>query len=182
MNNPIACGMIVEDQAALSFLVSDAFWSKIQPFLPMHENTHRLGGGRPRRSDRDCFNGILFHLRTGCRWKALSATGICPSSTAHDRFQEWVKAGVFLEFWKQGLLEYDELKGINWAWLSMDGLMTKAPLGGKKMRQEPHRPRQAGRQTLAAHRSQWHPDRPGDCRSQPARLSIGPGHGAVTAD
>ena len=45
--------------------------------------------------------------------------GICPSSTAHDRFQEWVRAGVFLELWKAGLLEYDELKGIDW--LSIDG-------------------------------------------------------------
>jgi transposase len=107
--------MIVEDQAAQSFLVSDELWSKIQPLLPVHKSTHRLGGGRPRRPDRDCLNGILFHLRTGCQWKALSATGICPSSTAHDRFEEGAQAGVFAAFWKNGLLEYDDLKGIDWA-------------------------------------------------------------------
>jgi transposase len=138
MESTISCGMIVEDQAAQSFLVSDELWSKIQPLLPVHKNTHRLGGGRPRRPDRDCLNGILFHLRTGCQWKALSATGICPSSTAHDRFEEWAQAGVFAAFWKNGLLEYDDLKGIDWAWLSMDGCMTKAPLGGKKMRGQSH--------------------------------------------
>jgi hypothetical protein len=36
-------------------------------------------------------------------------------------------------------LAYDDWKGIDWSWLSMDGCLTKAPLGGEK----PHRPRQA---------------------------------------
>ena len=27
---------------------------------------------------------------------------------------------------------YDETKGIGWKWLSIDGAMTKAPLGGEK--------------------------------------------------
>jgi transposase len=57
---------------------------------------------------------------------------LCPSSTAHDRFQEWVEADVFLKFWKAGVEQFDELKGIDWAWLSMDGAMTKAPLGGEQ--------------------------------------------------
>jgi putative transposase len=29
-------------------------------------------------------------------------------------------------------VECDELKGINWDWLAMDGAITKAPLGGEK--------------------------------------------------
>jgi len=83
-------------------------------------------------------NGILFVLRTGCQWNALNATGICSSSTAHRRFQQWVRAGVFARLWEQGLTEYDELKGIDWRWQSMDGAMTKAPLGGGKNRPQPH--------------------------------------------
>lgn len=75
---------------------------------------------------------ILFVLRSGCQWNALNATGLCPSSTAHDRFQEWAKQGVFHRLWEEGLLLYDEVKGIDWSWLSMDGAMTKAPLGGEK--------------------------------------------------
>ena len=117
-----------------SYQVSDALWSKIEPLLPKPVNTHRFGGGRPRADDRKCMNAILFVLRTGCQWNALNATGICPSSTAHDRFQEWVQAGVFLKLWQVGLQDYDELKGIDWSWQSMDGAMTKAPLGGEKKR------------------------------------------------
>jgi transposase len=147
-----------KDQAAQAFLISDQLWAKIQPLLPKHRNTHRFGGGRPRKNDRICLNGIFFVLRTGCQWKALSATGICPASTAHDRFQEWVKAGVFLKLWTSGLMEYDELKGIDWAWLSMDGVMTKAPLGGKKSGTQSHRPGQGRGQTLAADRSHWRAD------------------------
>jgi putative transposase len=76
--------------------------------------------------------GILSVLKTECQWKALDATGICSGSTAHRRFQEWVKAGVFERFCQQGLLAYDELKGIDWKWMSADGSMQKAPLSKTK--------------------------------------------------
>jgi putative transposase len=64
-------------------------------------------GGCRRVSDREAMDGILLVLRTGMRWNALKATGVCSSSSAHRRFQEWVEAGVFDEIWRQGLLEYD---------------------------------------------------------------------------
>ena len=76
-------------------------------------------------------NGILFVLRTGCQWNALNGTKLCTSSSAHRWFQTWLEAGVFLTLWKQGLFDYDLLKGIDWTWLSMDGAMSKAPLGGE---------------------------------------------------
>jgi transposase len=57
---------------------------------------------------------------------------LCAKSTAHDRFQAGVAADVFLHLWQAGVAQFDELQGIDWAWLSMDGAMTKAPLGGKK--------------------------------------------------
>ena len=113
-----------------SFQVSDALWEVLAPLLPQRVNTHPLGGGRPRVSDRTCANGIFYVLRTGCQWKALDATGICSGSTAHLRFQEWAAAGVFLDLWQVGLERYDELKGLDWSWLSLDGAMTKSPLGG----------------------------------------------------
>jgi putative transposase len=132
------------------FRISDELWALMEPLLPAHKNTHRFGGGRPRVPDRVCADGIFFVLRTGCQWNALSATGICPSSTAHDRFQAWVEDGFFLRFWQAGLAEYDAFNGIDWSWLSMDGAMTKAPLAGEKNRPQSDRPSQAGHQTLVA--------------------------------
>ncbi len=117
--------------------IPDILWEQMDLLIPEHKNTHRFGGGRPRTPDRVCADAIFYVLRTGCQWKALDATRFCPGSTAHDRFQEWVEAGVFLKFWEAGLLEYDYFEGINWSWLSMDGCMTKAPLGGDKTGRNP---------------------------------------------
>ena len=41
---------------------------------------------------------------------------------------------MFEQFWKQGLLAYDQIEGIDWSWIAMDGTMTKAPLAGSKNR------------------------------------------------
>jgi putative transposase len=98
---------------------------------------HPLGCHRPRVSNRDAMDAILLVLRTGMQWNALNATGICSSSAAHRRFQEWEQAGVFHEIWRQGLLEYDEVVGIDWEWLAADGAMTKAPLGGARTGAKP---------------------------------------------
>ena len=80
--------------------------------------------------DRKAMSAIFYILRTGCQWKALPRSLGAPS-TVHDRFQEWQQAGVFRRMWVNGLLEYDENVGIDWEWQAMDGVMTKAPLGGK---------------------------------------------------
>jgi transposase len=122
------------NRTTTGFRISDALWAILQPLLPIRVNTHRFGGGRPRVADRDCANAIFYVLRTGCQWQALDQTDLCAHSTAHDRFQEWVKAEVFLKFWQAGLEAFDELQGIDWDWLAMDGVMTKAPLGGEKNR------------------------------------------------
>jgi len=109
----------------------DWLWERIEPLLPSPPS-HPLGCHRPRVRDRDAMDAILLVLRTGMQWNALTVTGICTSSSAHRRFQEWEQAGVFHEIWRQGLLDYDKVVGIDWSWLSADGAMTKAPLGGPK--------------------------------------------------
>jgi len=120
------------NRTTTGFRISDELWAVLEPLLPIHINTHRFGGGRPRVPDRDCADAIFYVLRTGCQWQALDQTELCPHSRAHDRFQEWVQAGVFLKLWQAGLEQFEELRGIDWDWLSMDGAMTKAPLGGEK--------------------------------------------------
>ena len=109
--------------------IPDELWERIEPLLPPRK-PHPLGCHNPRVSDRAAMDAIFFRLRTGCQWNALNETGICSSSSAHRRFQEWSEAGVFLKLWQVGLAEYDTLHGIDWEWLSMDGAMSKAPLGG----------------------------------------------------
>jgi transposase len=140
-------GLVLQDDG---WRIPDALWERMEPLLP-ERKPHPLGCHRPRVPDRNAMNAILFVLRTGAQWNALNATGICTSSSAHRRFQEWVDAGVFEEFWRQGLLKYDQLKGLDWSWLALDGTMTKAPLGGEKNRPQPYGQRQRWCQTQSAH-------------------------------
>jgi putative transposase len=153
------------------FGLTDELWALLEPLLPVHQNTHPLGGGRPRVPERVCAEAIFFVLRTGCQWNALAATGLCASSTAHDRcFQQWVEEGFFLRFWQAGLAAYDAFAGIDWAWMSMDGAMTKAPLAGEKNRSQSYGSRQTGRQTLVARGGWRRACRLVGGRSQPQRL------------
>ena len=135
------------NKTTTDFRISDELWAVVEPLLPVRVNTHRFGGGRPRVPDRRCADAIFYVLRTGCQWEALNQTNLCAKSTAHDRFSEWVEAGVFLQLWQAGVAQFDELQGIDWSWLSMDGAQTKAPLGGKKNGAQSHRPWQRRRQT-----------------------------------
>jgi putative transposase len=108
------------------WMVSDEFWEKVEPLIPPAPS--HAEGGRPRMDDRKAFAAIVCVPRTGIQWYALPGE-LGASSTVHDRFQEWEKAGSFEELWRAGLTEYDELKGIEWEWQAADGVMTKAPLG-----------------------------------------------------
>src|SRR5260370_23885349 len=106
--------------------VSDEVWERVCPLIPAASSHAK--GGRPRMDDRKAFEAIIYVLRTGIQWNALPRE-LGASSTVHDRFQEWERAGLFLALWQAGLKEYDEAEGIEWEWQSVDGVMTKAPLG-----------------------------------------------------
>jgi transposase len=153
----------------LGYRLPDELWERLEPLLPKHHNPHPQGGGRPRRSDRDCVDAVFFVLRTGCQWEALNATGICPHSTAHDRFTEWVRAGVWQKLWAALLTEYDELHGLDWEWLSVDGSMTKAPLAavGEKKWPQSHRPGQTRGETQRRHGGRGSARRGDGGRGQP---------------
>src|SRR5215831_5683288 len=112
------------NRTTTGFRISDELWAVLEPLLPAHVNTHRFGGGRPRVPDRPCADAIFYVLRTGGQWQALDQTELCAHATAHDRFQAWVE-------------QFDEVCGIDWDWLAMDGALTKAPLGGKRTGRHP---------------------------------------------
>ncbi len=122
---------MARSQPRSRFVSSDELWERFQGCLAPRPPRDPARGGRPRADDRACLDGILFVLNTGCQWNALTATGLCPSSTANDRFREWCKDGTFERFFHRGVAEYDQTAGIDWSFLSMDGALTKAPLGGE---------------------------------------------------
>ena len=126
----------------------DEIWERIEPLLPKTRRNPK--GGRPWIDNRKIADGVFYVLRTGCQWKAVPGE-FGSGSTLHRRFQQWVKRGVFRKLWKAGLLEYDELAGIQWDWQSIDGAITKAPLGGEKYGSKSYRSRQIGHQAKPAY-------------------------------
>ena len=149
-SDAIEAASVQTDEFRWGWRIPDELRGRIAPLLPKSAKPHPLGCHRPRVPDRSAMDAVFFVLRTGCQWKALRATGICSSSSAHRRFLEWTDAGVFEAMRRDGLLAYDDLKGIDWSWLSMDGAMTKAPLGGKKNRSQPDGSRQGRREAKPA--------------------------------
>ena len=107
----------------------DELWNLIAPLL----GPEKAPGtpGRPAVPFRKIFNAIIYVLRTGCQWKALPRGKFPPKSTVWGRFDQWAKAGIFQQAWGLVLNYYDLEVGIEWKWQAMDGVMTKAPLGGE---------------------------------------------------
>ena len=157
--------MIARREVAETFRIPDELWERVQLFLPKFP---RQKTGRPRLDPRRVVDGIFYILRTGCQWKAVPSE-FGSGSTLHDYFQEFVERGFFRDLWEAGLFEYECLKGIKWDWQSIDGAMTKSPLGGEKNRQEPHGSGEVGRQTLGLDRRCGRPARCRHRRSQHAR-------------
>lgn len=109
--------------------VPDDLWSRIAPLLGPEKPPGTRG--RPAVPFRQILDAIIYVLRTGCQWSAIPRErfGAAPT-TVHGRFRQWVQAGHFTQIWKLMLEVYDDALGIDWKWLSMDGCITKAPLGG----------------------------------------------------
>lgn len=116
------------------YRMSDEFWKRMRAVLPNYASSPK--GGRPRTDSRRIADAIFYRMRTGCQWKAIPPQ-LAPGSTAHQYFQEWVDFGVFDALWQLALEEYDELAGLDWTWQSVDGAMTKAPLGGEATGKNP---------------------------------------------
>jgi transposase len=146
-----------------SWEVSDEFWKRIEPLIPVRERpkdgqyVRKAGGGRKAKEPRLVFEAIVYVLRTGCQWKALPKVPFGSGSAIHARFLEWERAGFFAAAWQAGLAEYDELEGIAWRWQSIDGAMMKAPLAQEQVGPNPTDRGKKWEQASPAGRRSWRP-------------------------
>jgi transposase len=139
-----------------SWQLPEELWQLLEPRLPVL-NARR---GRPRRVDlKRIAAGIFFVLRTGIQWQALPREQFGPASTVYYYFRQWEEAGVFEDVWAAAVAAFDEEVGLDWTWQSIDGCMTKAPLGGENERAESDRPRQVGDEAERAYGRRRHTHR-----------------------
>lgn len=117
-----------EDNAKnASWQLPDKMWEQMKPLIPSRKSPE----GRPRVPNlRRLVEGIFYVLRTGIQWKAIPKE-FGASSTVYDYFRLFIRAEVFEKLWTLALEVYDDLIGLEWTWQSIDGAMTKAPLGGE---------------------------------------------------
>lgn len=112
--------------------VVDAVWASFAAFLPERAATeHPLGCHRPRISDRDCFEAILFRLVTGCSWDVAGRLGKGSETTLRRRRDEWVALGAYIRLVDEAIAGFDKVIGLDLSDVSVDGSLHKAPCGGE---------------------------------------------------
>jgi transposase len=109
----------------------DAVWAAIGRLVPVVVEVHPLGRHRPRSSDRDYFEVMLARLVTGCSWE--DAERLCGNkvsdTTARERRDEWLAAGVFDAISQQAISAYDRVIGLDLSDVAVDGSLHKSPCG-----------------------------------------------------
>jgi transposase len=84
-----------------SWVATDDFWQRVETLIPARdpvagkEYLRKPGAGRPAKPSRQVFEAVVYVLRTGCQWKALTRERFGSASAVHKRFLKWESAGVF---------------------------------------------------------------------------------------
>ena len=107
--------------------LTDAQWAHIAPLLPAPKASPK-DGPKPI-ANRPVFEGILWVLRRGARWKDLPERYPSPS-TCWRRLRRWEEQGIWLKAWRTLLGQLDEQGQLDWAETVADGSFAPAKKGG----------------------------------------------------
>ena len=86
--------------------ITDGLWQKIEPVLLAADPPKATG--RKRVDQRRMLDGVVYKMRSGCRWNNLPRE-LGDDSTIHRAYQRWVRLGVFAQVWSL-LEEHEELE------------------------------------------------------------------------
>src|SRR5690606_41270662 len=109
-------------------LVPDELWARVEPLVPAHQ-VRPQGGGRSRVDDRAVFTAIVFVLTSGCAWRHLPPSFGVKVPTAHRRFTEWTKAGLWRRLHRAVLDELGSQRMLDWSCAVLDGASVRAKRG-----------------------------------------------------
>lgn len=102
-------------------------WWFVAPLLP-EESIRTDRRGRPFKDPRAVFEGILWILKTGARWKDLPER-YPPYQTCHRRFQAWVKQGVMKKLLEALVMHLQTQGQIDLSETFIDATFVKAKKG-----------------------------------------------------
>jgi transposase len=107
--------------------LSDEQWQLIEPLLPKPDKPR----GRPRRNEREVWNGILWILRSGARWYDLPPR-FPPYQTCHRRFQQWAQDGTLRHVLEALAADLKERGGLDLSECFIDGTFVVAKKGAQE--------------------------------------------------
>ena len=92
--------------------VPDTLWTRIEAILDSEDGEKaKASRGRPRVNRRVILDGIIFRLRTGCRWNDIPPV-YGSDSTLHRYFRLWSQSGLFERVWAALVEHAPELSGL----------------------------------------------------------------------
>jgi len=107
-------------------IITETQWKKIEPLLPQPKCSAK--GGRPPAGNHECFEGILWVLRSGARWKDLPDRFSSPS-TCWRRLSDWEEQDIGEQAWIALIQELDEQGQLHWMNIFADGTFCPAKKG-----------------------------------------------------
>jgi len=117
----------MENSLALR-LVPDDLWELVKPLLPRFA-TRPQGGGTESIEDRAVFTAVVYVLTAGCAWRHLPAEFGVTVPTAHRRFQDWTRAGVWPRLHRAVLDAHGSAGGLDWSSAIVDAASLRAKKG-----------------------------------------------------
>ncbi len=110
--------------------VPESLWQIAAPLIPPAPQ-RRQGGGRRRVDDRQMLAAILYLTEAGCSWRKLPTSMFGVSrATAHRRFAEWTRAGLWDRLHQAVLDHLGAHGGIDWSRAVVDSIAIRAEKGG----------------------------------------------------
>ena len=111
-------------------LVPDTFWEIVEPLVPQFDPRPQGGGTAPLDA-RAVFTAIVYVLTTGCAWRHLPAEFGVSVPTAHRRFIQWAKAGVFDRSHRAVLDRLGVAGELDWSAAILDAASVRAKKGDR---------------------------------------------------
>jgi transposase len=105
----------------------DSVWALFEPILPA---VPYCGTGRKPATNHACLHGLLYVLITGIGWEYVPRGFPC-GKTIQERLRTWLESECFHQAWQQMAERYEQLRGINWDKVLVDGSKKPAKKGGE---------------------------------------------------
>jgi transposase len=122
--------VVADPMSAVETYVPDQLWAIAEPLIPPAPK-RRQGGGHRRIDARAVLAAILYVTQAGCSWWKLPKELFGVSRpTAHRRFTEWTRAGLWDRLHQAVLDHLGAAGAIGWDRAVVDSIAVRAEKGG----------------------------------------------------